>query len=332
MRKPPETLDTACYTANRNRKGHRSPDQHDRFQAWTVSSCSPHIVVIPRGWLLLVGTGFSRSNDGRNSGASSNEGASPDVARAFSVPCRHSWRHSVRPEDYVEEDHPPAAVFALLVEGGCMRFDQREQEAPLKKSSGKCKAGLNKAGTRLKIRHRVKQSRTMATNPSHREFPRGRNRAPQPSPRTPKSPKPLHFLQKTAIRADGKPLLGDAKHINKTTYLPRQPAEPLPREMQVQAPKQPEICSFRTIRQRIRPQNCKLQEPYNGGATDHVTTGTSLMTQPNPRQWHRGPRGGLRGPRGSDGAPWGPCSRRLAWQTSQSSADISRRGCAAPSE
>ncbi len=48
MRKPPETLDTACYTAARNRKGHRSPDQHDRFQAWTVSSCSPHCGHPPR--------------------------------------------------------------------------------------------------------------------------------------------------------------------------------------------------------------------------------------------------------------------------------------------
>ena len=57
LRKSPETLDTACYTAIRNRKGHRSPDQHDRFQAWTVSSCSPNVVVIPRGWLLLAAAG-----------------------------------------------------------------------------------------------------------------------------------------------------------------------------------------------------------------------------------------------------------------------------------
>ena len=49
----PGKLDTAWYTASRNRKGHRSPDQHDRFQAWTVSSCSPKFVVIHRGWLQL---------------------------------------------------------------------------------------------------------------------------------------------------------------------------------------------------------------------------------------------------------------------------------------
>ncbi len=76
MRKAPETLDAACYTAIRNRKGHISPDQHDRIQAWTVSSCSPYFVVIPRGWLLLVGIGFSRSSDGRQSGASSQLAAS----------------------------------------------------------------------------------------------------------------------------------------------------------------------------------------------------------------------------------------------------------------
>ena len=74
-----------------------------------------------------------------------------------------------------------------------MRFDQREQKAPLKKRSGKCKAGLNKAGTRLKIRHRVKQSRTMATNPSPREFPKGPYPCPSTVSEDPKIPETLTF-------------------------------------------------------------------------------------------------------------------------------------------
>ncbi len=124
MRKPPETLDTACYTANRNRKGHRSPDQPDRFQAWTVSSCSPNVVVIPRGWLLLVGTGnLAGPTTDATVAQAPMSARQPDVAHACSVPCRHSWRHSagIMPvpapvqKTTGEEDQPLAAVFALLL-------------------------------------------------------------------------------------------------------------------------------------------------------------------------------------------------------------------------
>ena len=47
MRKPPEILDTPCYTESVNRKGHRSPEPTRPFPG-TVSRCSPHCGHPPR--------------------------------------------------------------------------------------------------------------------------------------------------------------------------------------------------------------------------------------------------------------------------------------------
>ena len=105
---PPETLDTAWYTANRNRKGHRSPDQHDRFQAWTVSSCSPKFVVIHRGWLPAQ---QRPAVSPARRGARFQRAVSPFVATSR----RHDAVARVRPKLLGQEDHPPAAVFALLL-------------------------------------------------------------------------------------------------------------------------------------------------------------------------------------------------------------------------
>ena len=71
-----------------------------------------------------VGTGFSRSNDGRTSGASSSECA-PARRGARILACRVAIRGDIVPTlmsapapvraNYGEEDHPLAAVFALLL-------------------------------------------------------------------------------------------------------------------------------------------------------------------------------------------------------------------------
>ena len=101
--RPPEILDTVCYTATRNRKGHRSPDQHDRFQAWTVSSCSPHCGHPPRM--------ASSSSDRLSAGPTT--GAAPDVARA-------SWRAAcTRPTNYRGRRPSASSRFCAPFEGGC---------------------------------------------------------------------------------------------------------------------------------------------------------------------------------------------------------------------
>ena len=75
----------------------------------------------------------------------------PDVAHASSVPCRHSWRHSVdthvdacvRPTNYGEEDRPLAAVFALLLRAAVEVRSTGARGASQKKS-GKQSAGINR--------------------------------------------------------------------------------------------------------------------------------------------------------------------------------------------
>ena len=77
----------------------------------------------------------------------------------------------------------------------------------------------------------------------------------------PRSPKPRGFLQDSAIRADGKPPLGYVTCRNNRTYVPRWPATPFIRKMQVPAPKQPETCSFCANQARKTPQNCNSSGP-----------------------------------------------------------------------
>ncbi len=110
---PPETLDTACYTAIRNRKGHRSPDQHDRFQAWTVSSCSPHLWSSPAD-------GFGPVATGNLAGPSTDAPVARASWRAASAsgPTFASTGMSAPvcvQQTTGQEDHPLAAVFALLL-------------------------------------------------------------------------------------------------------------------------------------------------------------------------------------------------------------------------
>ncbi len=89
-----------------------------------------HVVVIHRGWLLLKGR-RRPSSDRLSAGPATDaplaqaliEPRQPDVAHAFSVPCRHSWRHSagIMPapasvqQTTGQEDPPLAAAFALLL-------------------------------------------------------------------------------------------------------------------------------------------------------------------------------------------------------------------------
>ncbi len=114
------------------------------------------IVVIPRGWFLPSRDRHScRSSDGRTSGTSSNEGGSPDVAHAFSVPCRHSWRHSVdvnvgarmRPTSYRARRPSASSRFCAPFEGGCRGSINGSKRRLKKKKSGKCETRLNEASS-----------------------------------------------------------------------------------------------------------------------------------------------------------------------------------------
>ncbi len=104
----------------------------------------------PRGWLLLVGTGnLAGPTTDATVAQAPMSARQPDVAHAFSVPCRHSWRRP-RPSEQTtgEEDHPLAAVFALLLRAAVGVQSTGARGASLKKKSGKCKTGL-KAGPAL---------------------------------------------------------------------------------------------------------------------------------------------------------------------------------------
>ena len=155
--RPPETLDTACYTAIRNRKGHRSPDQHDRFQAWTVSSCSPNVVVIPRGWLRPSSDRQScRSNQGRTTWRAPPGGPRrPPGRRSLRQECRRPYASE---QTTGQEDHPLAAVFALLL-----------RAAVKVRSTGARGASKKKSVANTKHDKTICQSRKNGTN--HRVYP-----------------------------------------------------------------------------------------------------------------------------------------------------------------
>ena len=192
MRKLPETLDTACYTASRNRKGHRSPDQHDRFQAWTVSSCSPHCGHPPR----MASPGRDRLSAGPTTDttvAQALNGAARDVAQALSLPRRHSCRRPSVQQTTGEEDRPLAAVLALLLRAAVEVRSTGARGASHKKG-WQIKRGNQRAGH---LTQNPPSSPTLTKKPKSSR-PRSSATGCYPSPTTvsekQKSPKPLHFL------------------------------------------------------------------------------------------------------------------------------------------